>query len=55
MLMGSMDFALRIAAKDIDACERFFVNPPSKLPGVQEISSTVALSEIKPTTELPLR
>lgn len=54
VLMGSMDFMLRIVAKDIDAYERFFFEQLSKLPGVQEINSTVALSEIKSTTELPI-
>lgn len=54
VLMGTMDFMLRIVAKDIDAYERFFFERLSKLPGVQEINSTVALSEIKSTTELPI-
>ncbi|MDZ3832861.1 MAG: Lrp/AsnC family transcriptional regulator [Sphingopyxis sp.] len=54
VLMGSMDFMLRVVARDIDAYERFFFDRLSKLPGVQEINSTVALSEIKSTTELPL-
>lgn len=54
VLMGAMDFMLRIVAKDIDAYESFFFDRLSKLPGIQEINSTVALSEIKSTTELPL-
>lgn len=54
VLMGTMDFMLRIVAQDIDAYERFFFEKLSKLPGVQEINSTVALSEIKSTTELPI-
>nr|WP_294810436.1 Lrp/AsnC family transcriptional regulator [uncultured Sphingomonas sp.] len=54
VLMGSMDFMLRIVAKDIEAYERFFFDQLSRLPGVQEINSTVALSEIKSTTELPI-
>lgn len=54
VLMGAMDFMLRIVAKDIDAYESFFFDRLSKLPGVQEINSTVALSEIKSTTALPL-
>lgn len=54
VLMGTMDFMLRIVAKDIDAYERFFFERLSKLPGVQEINSTVALSEIKSITELPI-
>ena len=54
VLMGNMDFMLRIVAKDIDAYEAFFFDKLSKLPGVQEINSTVALSEIKSTNELPI-
>ena len=54
VLMGTTDFMLRFVARDIDAYESFFFDQLSKLPGVQEINSTVALSEIKATTELPL-
>jgi Lrp/AsnC family transcriptional regulator len=54
VLMGRTDFMLRIVAKDIDAYERFFFEKLSKLPGIQEITSTVALSEIKSTPELPV-
>ena len=55
VLLGTMDFMLRIVAKDIEAYERFFFERLSKLPGVQEINSTVALSEMKRTTALPVR
>lgn len=54
VLMGKTDFMLRIVARDIDAYERFFFDKLSRLPGIQEINSTVALSEIKSTTELPI-
>jgi Lrp/AsnC family transcriptional regulator len=54
VLMGTVDFMLRIVAEDIDAYERFFFEKLSKLSGVQEINSIVALSEIKSTTELPI-
>ncbi|MBW6526525.1 Lrp/AsnC family transcriptional regulator [Sphingomonas sp. RHCKR7] len=54
VLMGTTDFMLRIVARDIDAYERFFFDKLSRLPGVQEITSTVALSEIKSTSELPI-
>ena len=54
VMMGAVDFILRIVAPDIDAYERFFFDRLSRLPGVQDINSMVALSEIKSTTELPL-
>ncbi len=54
VLMGAMDFMLRIVTADIDAYERLFFDRLSRLPGVQEITSTVALSEIKRSDELPI-
>lgn len=54
VLMGPVDFMLRVVAADIEAYERFFFEKLSRLPGVQEINSTVALSEIKWTTALPV-
>lgn len=54
VLLGSVDFLIRVVARDIKAYERFFFENLSQLPGVQEITSTVALSEIKATTSLPL-
>jgi len=54
VLMGSVDFMLRIVAQDIEAYEQFFFEKLSRVPGVQEINSMVALSEIKSTTQLPI-
>ncbi|MDE8650195.1 Lrp/AsnC family transcriptional regulator [Novosphingobium album (ex Liu et al. 2023)] len=54
VLMGSADFMLRIVTRDIDAYEQFFFDKLSKLPGIQDVNSMVALSEIKSTTRLPL-
>lgn len=54
VLMGPVDFMLRVVAKDIEAYERFFFDKLSQVPGVQEVNSMAALSEIKSTTALPL-
>ena len=54
VMMGSSDFMLRIVTKDVEAYERFFFTKLSQVPGVQEINSMVALSEIKSTLELPV-
>jgi Lrp/AsnC family transcriptional regulator len=54
VLMGSVDFLVRVVAQDIKAYERFFFEKLSQLPGIQEINSTVALSEIKASTALPI-
>ena len=54
VMMGSTDFLLRVVATDIHAYEAFFFEKLSRVPGIQEISSMVALSEIKATTALPI-
>ncbi|TYC81017.1 Lrp/AsnC family transcriptional regulator [Novosphingobium sp. BW1] len=54
VMMGSIDFMIRVVAEDIKAYERFFFGKLSQLPGVQEVNSIVALSQIKSTTELPI-
>jgi len=54
VLMGTVDFMLRIVARDIESYERFFFDKLSQVPGIQEINSMVALSEIKSTTALPI-
>ncbi|QHL89965.1 winged helix-turn-helix transcriptional regulator [Sphingomonas changnyeongensis] len=54
VLMGTVDFLLKIVVEDVDAYERFFFDRLSRVPGVQEINSVVALSEIKATTALPV-
>ncbi|MDJ0978126.1 MAG: Lrp/AsnC family transcriptional regulator [Erythrobacter sp.] len=54
VLMGNVDFMLRIVTRDIEAYEQLFFERLSRLPGVQEVNSAIALSEIKSTTELPI-
>ncbi len=54
VMMGRIDFLLRIVTRDVDTYEQFFREHLSQLPGVQDINSSVALSEVKYTTELPL-
>ena len=54
VMLGNIDFLLRIVTRDVEAYEDFFRKNLSQLPGVHDISSSVALSEVKYTTELPL-
>ena len=54
LLLGAYDFLLRVVASDINAYEEFFFERWSKLPGVREVNSFVAVSEIKTTTSLPI-
>jgi Lrp/AsnC family transcriptional regulator len=54
VLLGNVDFILRIVAVDIEAYERFFFQRLSRLPMIQEVNTMIALSQIKFTTALPL-
>ena len=53
-LMGDWDFLLRIVARDIKAYEAFFLDQLSKIPGIQSLSSSIAMTVVKETTQLPL-
>lgn len=54
IVLGPVDFLLRIVAADMKAYERFFFDKLSQLPGVQEVTSSIVLSEVKRTSVLPL-
>lgn len=54
VVLGNVDFLLRIVAEDIKGYERFIYDKLSQIPGVQEVNSSMALSEIKHTTVLPI-
>jgi Lrp/AsnC family transcriptional regulator len=54
LLLGAVDFLLKIVTQNIRAYEIFFFEKLSRLPGVQEVNSIVVFSEIKATTTLPL-
>jgi Lrp/AsnC family transcriptional regulator len=51
---GEMDYMLKIVTKDIQHFESFLRNHLMTMPVVRETHSTVAVTEIKDTTELPL-
>ncbi|MGH1541628.1 MAG: Lrp/AsnC family transcriptional regulator [Arenicella sp.] len=55
IIMGSVDYILKVVTTDIHAYEILFRRKLSQIPGVHEINSRMALSEVKSTTELPLR
>jgi Lrp/AsnC family transcriptional regulator len=52
--MGEWDFMLRVVMRDIKAFEAFYLDHLSKLPNVQAINSSVAVTVIKETTVLPI-
>ena len=54
VLLGQVDFLLRIVAEDIKAYEQFFFEKLSQLPGIQEVNSSIVLSDIKHSTALPV-
>ena len=54
LLLGHVDFLLRIVTPDLEAYERFFFERLSQLPDVQEVISSIALTEVKHTTALPI-
>ena len=54
LLLGQVDFLLRIVTPDLEAYERFFFEKLSQLPDVQEVTSSIALTEVKYTTALPI-
>jgi Lrp/AsnC family transcriptional regulator len=54
MLMGAVDFLLKIVTRDVASYERFLREKLSRIPAVQEVRSSIALTSVKETTELPL-
>lgn len=54
LMLGRIDFLLRIVTKDVDSYERFYRDHLSLISGIQELNSSVAMGEVKYTTELPL-
>jgi len=54
LVLGNIDFLLRIVARDIEEYERFFFDKLSHLAEIQEVHSNIVLSEIKYTTDLPI-
>ena len=54
VVLGNVDFLLRIVTEDIKAYEQFFFEKLSQLPGIQEINSSIVLSDTKHTTALPI-
>lgn len=54
VVLGNVDFLLRIVTADIKAYEQFFFEKLSQLPGIQEVNSSIVLSDIKHSTILPI-
>jgi Lrp/AsnC family transcriptional regulator len=52
---GEMDFVLRILTRDIESYERLLRDQLLQLPHVGEVHSTIALAQVKYTTQVPLQ
>jgi len=54
-LMGDVDFLLKIVVPTVQDYEYFVWNKLSQIEGVQEISSSISMSQSINTTRLPIR
>lgn len=54
-IFGERDVLLKIIAESLDWYQKFIFRVILKLPGVQDVQSTVTLSEIKHTMAIPVR
>ena len=54
LLLGEIDYRLRVVVRDLDDYNRLLREHLVNLPGVQEIESSVLLDETKNTSALPL-
>jgi DNA-binding Lrp family transcriptional regulator len=53
-LFGDPDYILRVMAEDLTAYQQFFDDELTVLPGVQRVSSTLVMKNLKPGAVLPL-
>ena len=54
-IFGERDIMLKVIASSLEWYQKFIFNILLKLPGVQDVQSTVGLTEIKNTTAIPIR
>jgi len=54
-IFGEMDIMMKVIAPDVQWYQEFIFSVLMKLPGVQDIRSTVTLFEAKSTTAIPLK
>lgn len=54
-IFGERDLLIKVIAPSMDWYQNFIFKTVLKIPGVIDIQSTVTLSEMKYTTELPVR
>lgn len=54
LMTGDSDYLLRVIVADVQELQNFIVNRLSKVPGVANIRSSVALKQVKYKTALPM-
>lgn len=54
ILLGDVDYRLRIVVPSLDDYEELLTERIMKLPGIQQVHSSVMISELKNSSELPL-
>ena len=54
LMTGTSDYLLRVVVPDLDEFQTFVTGFLSKIPGVGNIQSSVALKQVKYETALPL-
>ncbi len=54
LMTGDSDYLVRVVVEDVRALERFIVNELSKIPGLANIRSSIAIKQVKYKTALPL-
>jgi DNA-binding Lrp family transcriptional regulator len=54
LMTGDFDYLIRLVVSDMPALERFIVDKLTKIPGLSNIKSSLALKQVKYKTALPL-
>ena len=55
LMAGAFDYMLRVVAQDIAGIERFVMSKLTKIDGVRDINTSVALRRVEYKTALPIR
>ena len=54
LMTGEADYLLRVLVRDVEALEQFIIKELTRIPGIANIRSSVALKQVKYETALPL-
>jgi Lrp/AsnC family transcriptional regulator, leucine-responsive regulatory protein len=54
LMTGDSDYLLRVLVRDVDDLERFILDSLTKIPGISNIRSSIALKQVQYKTAVPL-